>query len=402
MISPKDETKHGNTRMKTESAFSSEASAQEPIVGNLEDTNESVLATYSQWQLIWRNFVRHYLALISLILLVILYAVAAFAEFVATGKPGEIQVEYIYCPPQTPQWNLSEGLHFGELQRHTDPVSLKQYYITTGETVALGFFVKGVPYKLFGLIPLNRHLIGPSQLDDTGAVRPYFFFGADEYGRDIFSRLIYGSRISLSIGLFSVLVTFLLGTVIGGVSGFVGGRLDNLIQRLIEVINSFPHLPLWLAFAAVVPGNWSPLKTYFAITILLSLLAWTGLARVVRGKILSLREEDYAVAARLLGAGKSRVLFRHLLPGFTSHIIVSLSLSVPTMILAETTLSFLGLGLRPPVVSWGVMLQEAMNMDVVANYPWLLLPVFMIIMTVMSFNFVGDGMRDAADPYASR
>ncbi|WPJ95365.1 ABC transporter permease [Coraliomargarita algicola] len=374
---------------------------ENPIVGNLEDSSESNLATYSQWQLIRRNFAYHRLALISLFLLGILYCMAGLAEFVATGDPGKIEVDYIYCPPQSPQWSLSEGLHYQELTRQTDPISLKQYYTVTGSTVPLGFFVKGETYHLFGLIPWDRHLFGPSVLGADGEPIPYYFLGGDEYGRDVFSRLIYGSRISLSIGLFSIVVTFLLGTVIGGISGYVGGRVDNMIQRLIEVINSFPHLPLWLAFAAVVPGDWSPLKTYFAITILLSLLAWTGLARVVRGKILSLREEDYAVAARLLGAGDGRVLFRHLLPGFTSHIIVSLSLSVPAMILAETTLSFLGLGLRPPVV-WGVMLQEAMNIDVVANYPWLLLPVFMIIMTVMCFNFVGDGMRDAADPYASR
>ena len=367
-------------------------------IGDLDWSSEPSMATFSQWQLIRRNFVCHRLALISLFLLVILYSIAAVAEFVATGDPGAIKVDYIYCPPQPPQWSPAEGLHFEALKRQTDPISLKQYYTKTGTTVPLGFFVKGDAYKLFGLIPWDRHLIGASD----GVSTPYYFLGGDEFGRDIFSRLIYGSRISLSIGLFSVVVTFLLGTVIGGISGYVGGRVDNFIQRIIEVINSFPHLPLWLAFAAVVPGEWSPLKTYFAITVLLSLLAWTGLARVVRGKILSLREEDYAVAARLLGAGNGRVLFRHLLPGFTSHIIVSLSLSVPAMILAETTLSFLGLGLRPPVVSWGVMLQEAMNIDVVANYPWLLLPVFMIIITVMSFNFVGDGMRDAADPYTSR
>jgi peptide/nickel transport system permease protein len=218
----------------------------------------------------------------------------------------------------------------------------------------------------------------------------------------VLSRLIYGARISLSIGLVSIVVTFLLGAVIGGISGYAGGAVDNLIQRVIEIINSFPQLPLWLALAAVLPGDWSPLQTYFAITIVLSLLGWTGLARVVRGKILSLREEDYAVAARLLGASHARVIFRHLLPGFTSHIIVSLSLSVPAMILGETALSFLGLGLRPPVVSWGVMLQETLNMDVVANYPWLLMPVVLIILTVLAFNFFGDGMRDAADPYSSK
>src|SRR5690606_33643167 len=196
--------------------------------------------------------------------------------------------------------------------------------------------------------------------------------------------------------------TFMLGMTIGGVSGYVGGRTDTLIQRAIEVVNAFPHLPLWIALAAVLPSDWSALQIYFAITILLSLLSWTGLARVVRGKILSLREEDYAVAARLLGAGHGRIIFRHLIPGFTSHIIVVLTMSVPTMILGETALSFLGLGLRPPIVSWGVMLQDAISMEVVSNYPWLLIPVFPIVVTVLAFNFLGDGMRDASDPYSSR
>jgi peptide/nickel transport system permease protein len=230
----------------------------------------------------------------------------------------------------------------------------------------------------------------------------FYFLGADKYGRDIFSRIIQGSRVSLSVGLIGIAVTFFLGMTIGGISGYVGGRTDNYIQRAIEIINAFPHLPLWLALAAVFPQDWSPLKVYFAITVVLSLLSWTGLARVVRGKILSLREEDYAVAAKLLGASHSRILFRHLIPGFASHIIVSITLAVPSMILGETSLSFLGLGLRPPIVSWGVMLQDCMDVQAVRYYPWLLLPVTFIIVTVLCFNFLGDGLRDAADPYSSR
>jgi len=233
-------------------------------------------------------------------------------------------------------------------------------------------------------------------------VPTFYMLGADRYGHDILSRIIYGLRISLSIGLVAIAVTFILGVAVGGVSGYVGGSVDNVIQRGIEIINSFPRLPLWLALGAALPRDWSPLRIYFGITIVLALLGWTGLARVVRGKLLSLREEDYATAARLLGASHGRIIFRHLLPGFTSHIIVSLTLRVPVMILGETSLSFLGLGLRPPVVSWGVMLQDCMNMQVVSNYPWLLMPVVFIILVVLGCNFLGDGLRDAADPYSGR
>jgi peptide/nickel transport system permease protein len=214
--------------------------------------------------------------------------------------------------------------------------------------------------------------------------------------------LIHGARVSLSIGVAAIAVTFLLGVTIGGISGYCGGAVDTLIQRVIEIVNAFPQIPLWLAFGAVLPVEWPPLSTYFAITVVLSLLGWTGLARVVRGKILALREEDYATAARLLGASHARILFRHLLPGFTSHIIVVLTMSVPAMILGETSLSFLGLGLRTPVVSWGVMLQDCLSLQTVANYPWLLMPVVWVVLTVLCFNFLGDGLRDAADPYADK
>jgi peptide/nickel transport system permease protein len=243
---------------------------------------------------------------------------------------------------------------------------------------------------------MQRRLIG---VEGGGT---WFFLGADEYGRDIFSRIVAGARVSLSVGLIGIAFTFLLGVTLGGISGYVGGRADTLIQRTIEILNAFPHLPLWMALAAVLPSDWSAIQVYFAITILLSLLNWTGLARVVRGKILTLREEDYAVAARLLGASHGRILFRHLMPGFTSHIIVALTLGIPGMILGETSLSFLGLGLRPPVVSWGVILQDCMDVRAITGYPWLLSPVAFIVTTVLCFNFLGDGLRDAADPYSGR
>lgn len=374
---------------------------QRMAVKTLSPGEQRSAATLSQWQLIWRRFSKHWLALLSLYILIILYGVAIFAEFFAPYYSADKNVQMIYCPPQIPQFSLDWGLYAERLTREIDPVTLKNYYVRTHETAPLGFFVAGEPYRLWGLIPCTRHFFGLRQPARQG-VPSYFLLGADKYGRDVLSRLIYGSRISLSIGIVSIIVTFLLGAAIGGVSGYVGGAVDNFIQRMIEVISSFPQLPLWLSLAAVMPRDWSAINTYFAITVVLSLLGWTGLARVVRGKILSLREEDYAVAARLLGASHTRIIARHLLPGFTSHIIVSLSLSVPGMILGETALSFLGLGLRPPVVSWGVMLQDAMQIDVVANYPFLLMPVVFITVTVLAFNFFGDGMRDAADPYSSR
>ena len=356
----------------------------------------------SQWALIRRRFVQHRLAVGSLFLLGVLYTLAAGAEFFAPYPRQWRDLSHAYCPPQLPQFSFAHGLHVPAMRSEVDPLTFKRTYREDRtRVVALGFLVKGEPYRLFGLIPWDRHFCGvraSAARRPDGTVPAFFFLGADKYGQDIFSRLVYGSRISLSVGLVSIAVTFLLGVTIGGVSGYVGGMTDNIIQRLIEVVNAFPQIPLWLAFGAVLPVEWSPLSTYFAITLVLSLLGWTGLARVVRGKILALREEDYAMAARLLGASHGRILFRHLLPGFTSHIIVVLTMSVPTMVLGETSLSFLGLGLRPPIVSWGVMLKECESIQTVANYPWLLLPVVFIVLTVLCFNFLGDGLRDAADP----
>lgn len=362
----------------------------------------------SQWELIRLRFVRHKLALLSLHVLIVLYTVALFAEFLAPSTPNARDYAYQWCPPQMPAFSLEKGWHVSGRVNKTHPVTLETYYLEQPEvTVPLGFFVRGEPYQLWGLIPWDRHLFGvdrerfdPPPGTDVQPV--WFFLGSDRYGHDLFSRLIYGSRVSLSIGLISIAMTFFLGLLLGGISGYAGGRIDMVIQRVIEIISAFPSLPLWLALAAVLPPTWGPLTVYFMITVILSALGWTGLARVVRGKILALREEDYAVAARLMGASHARIIFRHLIPGFTSHIIVSLTLSIPGMILGETSLSFLGLGLRPPIVSWGVLLQDCLDLQVVANYPWLLMPVFLIIVTVFAFNYLGDGLRDAADPYSAR
>ena len=355
----------------------------------------------SQGALILRRFFHHRLAVVSRYRLAVLYVLAAGAEFFAPYSQQTRDLAHAYCPPQLPRYSRQHGLHVPVMRVSVDPLTFKRTYLEDrAEVIPLGFFVRGESYRLAGVVPGNRHFFGVNMQRSRGAPPPMFFFaGADEYGRDIFSRLVHGSRVSLSVGLIAIAVTFLLGITIGGISGYFGGATDMVIQRVIEVVNAFPQIPLWLAFGAVLPADWPPLATYFAITLVLSLLGWTALARVVRGKILALREEDYAMAARLLGASHARILFRHLLPGFTSHIIVVLTMSVPAMILGETSLSFLGLGLRAPIVSWGVMLQDCLSIQTVANYPWLLMPVVWVVLAVLCFNFLGDGFRDASDPY---
>jgi len=381
--------------------------------GSVTDDRREVPGTLSQWRLVSRKFERHRVAVWSAYLLLILYLIAGFAEFVAVYPSSWRNIDFAYCPPQLPRFSFRQGLYIHNVRLHIDPITLQKTYVEVPEeTVRLRFFGKGEPYRLWGFIPCSRHLLVPVQHansaeTESGSVTDevenvFFLLGADRYGHDLFSRIVYGARISLSIGLAGIAVTFVLGLIIGGISGYVGGATDTFIQRAIEIISSFPQLPLWIALAAIVPPIWSPLRVYFAITIVLSFLGWTGLARVVRGKLLALREEDYITAARLTGAGHTRIIFRHMLPGFTSHIIVTLTLSIPAMILGETALSFLGLGLRPPIVSWGVLLQDCMNMTAVSKYPWLLLPVTFVVLTVLCFNFLGDGLRDAADPYAAR
>jgi peptide/nickel transport system permease protein len=363
-------------------------------------TTESLrVEVASQWQLMWWKFRKHRLAIPSAIVLVLLYLMAMFCEFLAPWATTTTNKDYVAAPPQMIHF-IREGrfvphVYGYKLDRH--PESFKRMWsVDTEVIIPFGLFVTGDPYKLWGLIPGDIHLFGPLNPGD-----PFFLLGTGTLGRDILSRIIYGARVSLTVGLVGVVITFCIGILLGGASGLLGGWVDTVIQRAIEVIMSIPHIPLWLALAAVVPLDWTPLQVYFMISVILSLLNWTGLARVVRGKFLSLREEEYVLAAQLDGCSWARVVTRHMLPSFYSHVIASLTLAIPGMILAETALSFLGLGLRPPIVSWGVMLQETQHVVAIADRPWVLFPAAAIFITVLAFNFFGDGLRDAADPYST-
>lgn len=362
--------------------------------------NRDEIAVASQWQLMWRKFRKHRLAVIGLIVTILIYIVAVFAELVAPHSPYSTYSAYTYAPPQVLRlWNTSDGFEPGMFvygyKSSVDMKTFSRTFVQDKSTrIPVGFFVKGEKYKLFGIIPWDRHLIGSK--DPT---RPVFFLGTDRLGRDMFSRIVYGARISMSIGLVGVTLSLIFGVILGGISGYYGGRIDNLIQRLIEVIRAVPTIPLWMGLAAAMPAGWSSLRIYLGITIILSLIGWTGLARVVRGRFLAMREEEFILAAKLDGTSEARIIGRHMVPSFLSHIIASVTLSIPAMILAETSLSFLGLGLRPPIVSWGVLLQESQNIRTVATAPWLFAPGVAIVIAVLALNFLGDGLRDAADPY---
>lgn len=351
----------------------------------------------SQLQLMWWKFRRHKLAVISGVIILVMYASIVICEFLAPYHYTTRDTDFIRAPPQRVHL-FHEGTFLGPfVYPYTQRLNMenlkREYDVDTSRPQQIRFFCRGDGYYFWGLVPGNLHLFCPPE---GGTL---FLLGTDRLGRDMLSRIIYGGRISLTIGLLGVMVSFVLGVIIGGIAGYYGGKVDLFVQRLIEIVQSLPHIPLWLALSAIMPASWSPLLVYFGITVILGLMDWTGLARAVRSKLLSLREEDYVVAAQLMGAKPARIIGLHLVPGFMSHLIAAATITVPKTILGETALSFLGLGLRPPITSWGVLLNEAQNINVVALYPWLLFPCVPVILIILAFNFLGDGLRDAADPY---
>lgn len=374
-----------------------------PDTGPSLDLHNKDIAVAGQWRLFWLKFKKHKIALVSLVVIIVMYLVAAFANFIAPVDPNATNARFTYAPPQ---W--VSLMHDGSFKPHVNQLKMtlntesmrREFTPDPAKPLTVGFLVKAQqPYNLLGFIPMETKLFG---LTDPRPGDSLYIFGADRLGRDIFSRVVHGAQISLSIGLVGVFMSLILGVTIGGISGFFGGWLDLVIQRAIELLRSIPTIPLWMGLAAAIPIGWPPLRTYFIITLIVSLIGWTSLAREVRGKFLSLRNEDFVIAARLDGMSEFRIIFSHLVPSFMSHIIATLTLAIPSMILAETALSFLGIGLQPPIISWGVLLQEAQNIRAVAQAPWLLFtPAAAIVISVLSLNFLGDGLRDAADPYES-
>jgi peptide/nickel transport system permease protein len=367
------------------------------ILGRRALNKDEKLFVASQWRLMWLHFTRHRLAMIGLAVIATMYAMTIVHGFAAPYDKGT-RSPFIFRPPQSLHFSDDQGfslrpfVYGTAIQRDLATMSRtfvddleKRYYIQ--------FFVSGDPYLLLGVIPMDLHLFG---VEAGGTL---FLMGTDELGRDVFSRILYGGAISLSVGFVGVALSFVLGVVLGGISGYYGGAVDTLIQRVVEFLISIPTIPLWMGLSAAVPTGWDPVKTYFAITLILALTSWPGLARIVRSKLLEVRSEDFITAARLGGLKDRAIIFQHMLPASLSYLIVHMTLAVPGMILAETSLSFLGLGLRAPVVSWGTMLQAAQNVGAVNSYPWVMWPAAFVVVTIMAFNFMGDGLRDAADPY---
>jgi peptide/nickel transport system permease protein len=370
----------------------------------LQDRDADAFELAPNWKLVWWRFRKHKLAMFSAVLLVLIALIALFPDFFSTQQPHKSSSRESFMPVQGIHWikpDGSFGPHALAVVGKRNPTTLKmEWQADADRIIPVNFFVTGYEYSVFGLFTSSLHLLGPAT-DSAGASSRdrIHLLGTDRLGRDQWSRLMHGTRVSLSIGLVAVMFSIVLGILLGGISGYFGGWVDMVIQRVIEILQSLPPIPIWMALTAALPRDWSVEQTYFAITIILSLIGWTTLGREVRGRFLSLREEDFVMSARLIGCSRMRIIFRHMLPTFYSHIIATSTLAIPVMIINETFLSFLGLGLRPPAISWGVLLQEAQNLQSVALAPWLLLPGLAVIITVLALNILGDGLRDAADPY---
>ena len=359
---------------------------------------EDRVSLASNWTLVWWRFRKHRLALASAVVLFGFYAVVLVPDFFSTQHPELTDARLAFIPVQ--RVHFLDGVAFRPsvpaVVGKRNPTTLRmEWRVEPGQRVPVGFFVRGYPYRVLGLFPSTLHLVGPAQAG--GRVH---LLGTDRLGRDQWSRLMHGTQTSMTIGLVAVVLSVILGVLLGGVSGYLGGTPDLVIQRLIELLQSLPTIPIWLALTAALPRDWSPIQVFFAITVILSLVGWTTLGRAVRGRFLALREEDFVLAAELAGASRARIIARHMVPTFVSHIIATSTLAIPAMVINETSLSFLGLGIRPPAISWGVLLQEAQNIQTVALAPWLLIPGLVVIISVLAFNLVGDGLRDAADPYS--
>ncbi len=371
-----------------------------PVVDEPPEAEDRIFVA-TQWQLMWWRFRKHKLAIVSAIIVGFFYFVVLFADFLAYADPEASEAQRGLIAPQGIY--LFDGSEFRPhvyaLVGVRDPNTFKRVYTADpNQRLPLTLFAKGYEHRFLGVIPTDLHLIG---VEGRTAEESLFLLGTDVQGRDLWSRLMVATRISMTIGLICVAFSLFLGVLLGGISGYVGGAVDNVIQRIIEVLRSIPTIPLWMGLAAAMPRDWDVLKVYFVITIILALIIWTDLARVVRGRFLSLREEDFVMAAELAGCSRARIIFRHMVPSFLSHIIAATSLALPSIIIFETSLSFLGLGLRPPAISWGVLLQQAQNVQTVAITPWLLLPAVPVIVVILAYNFLGDGLRDAADPYGA-
>lgn len=357
-------------------------------------------ASVGQWTLMKRRFVKNKLAVVGLVLLVLIYVVAIFCEFFAPYDPNTVNSDAINQSPQVLRFWDENGFSFRPfvykmVKTYDEETMLTKFEEDRSQRVYIHLFAKGSDYKLLGFIPGNVHLFGTEEGE-----APVYLFGSDSMGRDLYSRICYGARISCSIGLVGVLTSFILGVVIGGLSAYFGGWFDAVVQRVIDFIVCLPTLPIWMALSAAIPSTWSVTETYFCMVLILSFMGWPGLARVVRSKFLSLMNEDYIKAAKTSGSGMGTIIFKHMMPSFASYLIAQITLSIPGMILGETSMSFLGIGLRSPAVSWGILLNDAQKFRNIALYPWTLIPGIFVVLTIMAFNFVGDGLRDAADPYS--